>query len=280
MRKLLPTLFALTSLGLLSAPAAAADLGAHPYTKAPPRVAPFNTWTGFYVGVHLGGGWEHIDYSGTSNGTSGGAPFATTTIGSASGGTASRDLSGILGGGQFGFNYEFVPHWVIGVEADVSAADLHGSNTNCSFSSGVLTGCSHAESTVDALGTIRGRIGYAFDNVLLYGTGGFGWDHSKGTSQPFCSGAGCPGVSAFPVVAGVVSTSQTAYGWVAGAGAEWRLLPNWSARLEYLHMQFDNVATTGSGTETIGATPVVYTFATSANAGIDVVRVGVSYLFH
>src|ERR1019366_10544314 len=94
---------------------------------------------------------------------------------------------------QFGFNYEFPPHWVAGLEADVDAADITGSNTNCSFLAGALRSCSHADSKTDALGTIRGRLGYAFDNVLLYGTGGFAWDHGTGTSVPFCSGPACPG---------------------------------------------------------------------------------------
>ncbi len=278
MKKILLGAVALIALGL-STPVSAADLAARPYTKAPP-IAPIATWTGFYVGGNLGWGWARTDYTGTSDGTSAGVPFAQNTIGSITGGTARRDLDGFLGGGQFGFNYEFAPRWVAGLEIDASAADMRGSNTDCSFLAGALRGCSHVDAKIDGFGTIRGRFGYTFDNVLLYGTGGFAWAHSKAASTPFCFGAGCPGVSAALVVANTVTTSATIYGWTAGAGGEWRFLPNWSLRAEYLHLQFDNIGTNGGGTETIGATPVIYTFHTSSNTGVDLVRVGVNYLFH
>lgn len=278
MRNILLGTVALVALNL-STPVSAADLAARPYTKAPP-IAPIATWSGFYVGGNLGWGWARTDYTATSDGTSGGVPFAVTTAGSITGAPPRRDSNGFLGGGQFGFNYEFAPQWVAGLEVDADASDIAGSNISCSFVAGVKTGCSNSDSKIDSFGTLRGRFGYAIDNVLLYGTGGFAWAHSKSNSTPFCSGAGCPGVSAFPVVANTVTTSGTFYGWTAGAGAEWRFLPNWSLRGEYLHLQFDHIGTTGSGTETIGGTPVVYTFHASSNIGVDVVRVGVNYMFH
>ncbi len=258
----------------------AADITPPMVTKAPPALAPIPTWTGFYIGANLGGGWSRVDYTGVSDGTSAGVPFAEETIGSPTGGTARRNLSGFLGGGQFGFNYEFAPRWVAGLEADIDGANINGSNVNCTFLAGVMRGCSQASSKTDALGTVRARLGYAFDNVLLYGTGGFAWSHGTSASTPFCFGAGCPGVSAATIIGGGVSTSGTATGWTAGGGAEWRFLPNWTVRLEYLHYQFDGVGTTGSGSETIGGTPVLFTFRTTSNTSIDAVRVGVSYLFH
>lgn len=271
----------ISAAGLIAAVtfANAADMVSPRVTKAPP-VAPISSWTGFYFGANLGGGWAHDSYSGVTDGTSNGVPFAEQTIGSASGGAGSRDLSGVLGGGQIGFNYEFAPRWVGGVEADIDAANITGSNIDCSFSAGVVQGCSNANSKSDTLGTVRGRLGYAIDNVLLYGTGGFAWSHGSGTSAPLCFGAGCPGTSAAAIVASPVSFSGTSSGWAAGAGAEWRFLPNWSFRVEYLHLQFDGVATTGAGTETIGATPVAYTFRTTTNTGMDVIRVGLNWLFH
>jgi outer membrane immunogenic protein len=278
MKKIMLGAVALVALSL-SAPASAADLAARPYVKAPPPPEPIYTWTGFYIGANVGWGWARNRYTGATDGTSGGVPFLEQTIQSVTGGTAQRDLNGILGGGQFGFNYEFVPHWVVGLEADADAADLTGSNTHCTFSVGVLRGCSHVDAKIDDFGTLRGRFGYAFDKVLLYGTGGFAWGHSKSTSQPFCNGPACPAVSAFPVVASPLSSSASFVGWAAGAGAEWRFLPNWSVRAEYLHLQFDNVGVDGGGSETIGGTPVVFTYHTSSNIGINVVRVGVNYNF-
>jgi outer membrane immunogenic protein len=139
--------------------------------------------------------------------------------------------------------------------------------------------CAHADQKIDGFGTVRGRLGYAFDNVLLYGTGGYAWAHSKGTSAAFCFGVTCPATSLATVVASPLSTSQMINGWAAGAGAEWRFLPNWTFRAEYLHLGFDGVSTIGSGTETIGGTPVVFTFHSTSNIGIDIVRVGVNYNF-
>jgi outer membrane immunogenic protein len=239
MKKILLGAVGLMALSL-SAPATAADLAARPYVKAPPPPAPIYTWTGFYIGANLGGGWALNDYSGFSTGTSGGVPFPPTPFGSVStGGIETRNLSGVLGGGQLGFNYEFAPHWVTGLEVDADAADINGSDINCSFTNGVRGTCAHADQKIDGFGTVRGRLGYAFDNVLLYGTGGYAWAHSKGTSAAFCFGVTCPATSLATVVASPLSTSQMINGWAAGAGAEWRFLPNWTFRAEYLHLGFD-----------------------------------------
>src|SRR5215470_11127046 len=100
---------AVAGLGLAGA-ARAADL-APMYTKAPPVSAMFDPWTGFYAGVHLGWGWNDIDFSSYS--------IATGTTN-----TDSFRRDGVLGGGQLGYNWKLYPNWLIGFETDISGADI------------------------------------------------------------------------------------------------------------------------------------------------------------
>ena len=198
--------------------------------KAPlaaPIVAPEFNWNGFYIGAHLGGGWEHSESSSfDSNGA------FIETLGS--------DRSGVLGGGQIGFNWTVAPRWVVGIEADISAADLKGSTDPCT-----ATGCAHNDLKRDLLGTVRGRLGYAWSNMLFYGTGGWAWGHSSTDRTVTCVVAGggtCPGGPSPSTLTGMVSSSSgTDSGWAAGGGIEWAFARQWSAKIEYLHYQFDNI---------------------------------------
>src|ERR1700676_1397788 len=104
MRRLIAATIAFTALAV---PALAADLPVRPY--APPVVAPLSyNWNGFYIGAHLGGAWERRDF--------------TQTFGIVE--TGNHKPSGIMGGGQIGYNWQFAPNCLLGVEADVSGADL------------------------------------------------------------------------------------------------------------------------------------------------------------
>jgi len=225
-------------------------------TKAMPMKAPYvappplYNWTGFYIGGHVGGGWASTDVS----------VFNAAGVNDFNGTFSS---SGWLGGGQAGFNWMLASSWVLGFEADISGADINGSITGCS-----ATGCSTGNSKVDELGTARGRLGYAMNNWLFYGTGGFAWGHSS-TTRTIISAPG------FPVLVGQASTaSGTDDGWVAGAGIEWGFMPNWTARVEYLHYEFDNIGQ--SFTYSLAAAART----TTANTGIDTVRFGLNYLWN
>jgi outer membrane immunogenic protein len=185
MKKFLLSGAALIALAVAT-PALAADMPARgPVYKAAPAAPLFN-WTGFYIGGHGGYGW-----------------------GDASG----LDTDGWFGGGQIGFNYQFAPNWVWGVEADISGSDISGGN---SATAGFKT---------DVFGTARLRLGYTVDRVMLYGTGGFAWADSKASLLG-------------------VSDSQTNYGWALGGGIEYAFAPNWSAKIEYIHADYgsDNYA--------------------------------------
>jgi outer membrane immunogenic protein len=252
----------------------AADMGAPPMpTKAPILPPPLFNWTGFYIGGNVGGGWGHENFSGTDTNAAGVAAYS-----------GSATSSGALGGGQIGLNYEFPNQWVIGVEADGDWADIRGTSSACgTYVTGALigtvAGCGSNNATLNDFGTVRGRLGYAWNNVLFYGTGGWAWGNVSGTHTQTCVGAGCPGAS-LPFTGGGASLSNSLSGWTAGAGVEWGFLPNWTLRLEYLHLEFDNVATSYNSVVTINAVQFPLAHATSSSGGVDLVRVGLNYLFN
>jgi outer membrane immunogenic protein len=167
----------------------AADLPRQMYTKAPPpMVAPYYNWTGFYVGINGGGAW------GTSSWDS----------------TGSFDLSGGMIGGTVGYNWQTGP-WVLGVEGDIDWASVKGSTAVI----GCVTASCSTENTW--LGTVRGRVGYAFDRWMPYITGGVAFGGVDANQSPFTGG------------------SSTQVGWAAGAGVEFAVVNNITAKVEYLH---------------------------------------------
>src|SRR5262249_126568 len=149
------------------AAAAEADVyGPPPVVYGPPVTVVIFSWTGFYFGGHVGGGWGHKDVNGTPYG------FLADTITPA---PASVAVSGWLGGGQIGGNYQ-IGSLVFGAEADASGANLTGSSSCASTS--LLNGAlppANCKVKVEGAGTIAARLGVAFDRVLLYGKGGGAW---------------------------------------------------------------------------------------------------------
>jgi outer membrane immunogenic protein len=197
MKKLLVA--GIAAAALCGAPALAADIP----TKAPvyKAAAPMFNWSGFYVGAHGGYMWgELTDFA---------AGFGFHP-------------KGWFGGGQIGYNWHWTPNWVIGLEADAALADV---SINGPATVGGVTGTLTGK--VDRFGSVRGRVGYAADRVLFYGTGGYAWGHGKGT--------GC-------FVGICVSDNHTHDGWAAGAGIEWAMAshPNLSYKIEYLHYEFES----------------------------------------
>jgi outer membrane immunogenic protein len=232
--------------------------------KAPPMAAPIATaysWTGFYIGGHVGYGWGHI----TSDAFSAAGVFLDNTT---------NNPTGAFGGGQIGYNWQVSPNWLIGVEADGSVSDIHGTSVNCT-----ATGCGSGLTKTDDFGTVRGRIGYVVNNVLLYGTGGWAWSHSNTDRTITCvvgGGGVCPGgPSPSPLTGRIASASGNQNGWTAGAGVEWQFAPRWTAKVEYQHLQFDNVTRDFN----YAGFPAAFRHFAS-NSSTDTVRFGVNYLFN
>ena len=243
-------ILAALSFALATQLASAADMP----TKAPPHVAPiapeFN-WNGFYVGAHVGYGWSTTDTD----------SFSVAT--GALAGTASTDRSGWLGGGQVGFNWMFAQRWVLGIEGDIAGADIHDNAVNCS-----ATGCAQSDTTANWLGTVRGRLGYAWNNWFLFATGGGAWVHHS-TDRTIIASTALPAA-----VGSVASASGTDGGWTVGGGLEWGFAPHWSAKLDYLYIQYD-----GSSTFTYPAFPAADR-RNESTTHLNVVRLGVNYLFN
>ena len=279
MNKLLPVVVA--TLAFFAASGAKAADAALPMKASPTPIEPPFSWTGFYLGANGGGGsaWSHSRVTQAT-------PFGPTSF------CCGFGLAGGILGGQTGFNYEFPSHWLIGIEGDGDWAQISRSSSGCPiFTGGPFTGftagCATNNVTLNSFETVRGRLGYAFNtgssfspSVLLYGTGGWAWGQLSGNSTTTCLGVFCPGASV-PFTGGGASFNDTANGWTAGAGLEIAFARHWTARFEFLHLQFNNVGTSFS---TITASPVLGTGTAtthiSSNVNVDVVRIGVNYLFN
>lgn len=265
-------LLLVTSALVIAGSAQAADLGARPYTKAPMMAAVPFSWTGCYLGGHVGGGWSKTDY--TDPGITTGGPLAgLTTTGGAIGDTIRVDGSGVIGGVQAGCDYQFSNHWVIGIAGDFSASDIHGM-ANDPFFAGKNGNPATLSSRTDWVASVTGRVGYAWDRFLVYGKGGVGFARDSYSLNNFVSiGGPLCGGGLGPFIACNSSASTDRVGWVAGAGIEWSFAPNWSAMVEYDHYGFDSKR-------------VAFANPTAASSAlidikqdIDIVKVGVNYRF-
>jgi outer membrane immunogenic protein len=258
---------------LTAAPAAfAADipLGAPIYAKAPPP-APVYNWTGFYIGGNVGGAWEKA--SGTSNWFEAGEKVSPAFV-SNTPQANSLNSSSVIGGVHGGYNWQ-VKQWVLGVEGDWDWT--HAKTGFCRITdfglpcsddgSGFLT----MNSATDWTATARGRLGFTWDRFLIYGTGGAAWGKVDTTINANCLVDGCG--SSFTKLNTTGSFSDTRVGWVAGAGVEAMLTPNWIVRAEYLHIDLGSVSDTLSLAGTFGPQSATWSRAVT----VDEVRAGISY---
>lgn len=212
--------------------ALAADLS-YP-TKAPaPVVIPMFSWTGFYVGGNIGYGGDKFKYPFSAFADQyDDEDFLENTADLT--GEFSLTSSGFFGGVQAGYNYQFENSWVIGVEADFQWSGIEGElsgNGELFLNDDFVGGANFsAGSEVEWFGTIRARLGYAWDRVFLYGTGGaaYGKTKSHGSFSVFDDGGEIFGDS--------VSTSDTNWGWTVGAGLEYAITDHLTFKTEYLYV--------------------------------------------
>ena len=211
MTKLDAGLVGLMLTSMVAFSASAADLGRGGYLDGP-VYASVDMWNGFYGGVNVGGG------------------------GSANSGDLSP--SGGFGGGQIGYNWQGVlglgSQWVLGIEADIQG-------------SGIEDSAFGVKSSLNWFGTVRGRIGYAFGQTLVYGTGGLAFGEVENT--PF---------------------TETQTGYAVGAGVEYKFNPAWSIKGEYQFISLD--ASDPSGAGALGLTG-------GDRSEANTFRVGVNYHF-
>ena len=245
------TLLSATALALAISvgSAVAADL---PSMKGPPVYVPPPPppmWTGFYVGINLGGGWR-------ANSDNQNDPlllaailpgFNPLLLGAANNNNSNN--GGVVGGGQIGYNYQFSNSFVVGLETDFQGTSLGGhggGNGNTLFPF-----LSNAGPQLPWFGTVRPRLGFLVTPTLLvYGTGGFAYGEVNFPNLGF---------------------SNVRTGWTAGGGLEWMFIPNWSAKLEYLFVDLSSGGTTGL---------FGFQFGSHRHPEINVVRAGLNYHFN
>jgi outer membrane immunogenic protein len=233
----------------------AADLPPRMHLKAPPITSVPFSWTGCYLGVEGGGQWGRSEQVSRSGPTSG------QTI------TGGFDLSGGIAGGTVGCNYQFSNNIVVGIENDYSWTDKNGSAHDLKpFDTKALS--STKEKWID---TLRGRVGYAFDRFMVYGTGGVAF-------------AGTDVSVAVPGFA-TVTDSQSRTGWVAGVGGEWAAYTGsmgaLTVKLEYLHADFGTARYIGTPVDLKVSRCLTETVVSrDVKLSDDMVRVGVNWKFN
>jgi outer membrane immunogenic protein len=221
---------------------------------------PVFNWTGFYGGLNAGysfGGSNGIQTVTTNLFSD---DYSSSTIpdpnsGLSASGLANAKNSGFIGGIQFGYNYQFNNNFVAGFETDIQGSGIRGrssfansatwmgdidrginGDTSHSFGSG------HFETSVDWLGTVRGRLGYLYTpKLLLYGTGGHAYGHVSVAShmrQQIIDDWNETEPTPYVALPSDGEYNKTRVGWTLGGGFEWMFASNLSVKTEYLYLQF------------------------------------------
>jgi high affinity Mn2+ porin len=207
-----------------------------PISKAP--LAAVWSWTGFYLGGHFGYSRGKVD--------------ATLIELGASSDNFDSSFGSVTGGLHAGYNYVLGSGALLGIEADASflnhlaADDVAWSRT---------TAVADTSEKIDYIATVRGRLGYAFPQWMIYATGGYAWSLGRFLQNP-------------GITDNIDKVLHLHTGWVAGGGAEFAIASNWTARLEYLY-------------ESFGHADGMFPSGTSAHSSyaIQTVTLGLSYRF-
>jgi outer membrane immunogenic protein len=266
-----------TTVLALSGPAFAADQPVRMPVKAP-IAAPVFSWTGCYLGGHVGAGWGRKDISEPTEEFLQFFAPANSPIGVDTGG-------GVLGGGQVGCDYQFARNWVIGAAGDFSWASIKGQSID-PFFSGKTGRPITLDAKTDSLASARGRLGYAFDHFMLYGTGGAAWAHDQYDIQNLffwgsgLSGSTC-GTSGFVTFLPCnPQGSETRQGWTVGFGFEWAFVSNWSMLFEFDHYDFGTRTVTLTASNGLGSGGLVpLSGPVEVKQRIDALKFGINYRF-
>ena len=226
---------AAVALGAATGSSSAADLPRRMPVKAAPPVVTYD-WSGFYIGGYYGTAVEHAkgQTDGVISGVAGVNDMALTV------------------GGTVGYNWQFAPRWLVGLEADIGFMGVD--HTFKQWSSPTITG-----SKADWDATVRARFGYVTGPSLLYVTGGAAFVHITDTF----------GGDGFPVAAPAIANTTTKTGWTAGGGIETKLSRNWSAKTEYLFIDV--------GTTSFVSNPFGILAGTTFDHSYHVIKTGLNY---
>ncbi len=260
---------------LFAGPAVAADIPVKAPVKAPPPpLVPVYSWTGFYIGGNIGGVTEHA--SGTSD-------FLDSLVGppfNANPQLNSFTNTRVIGGAQGGYNWQFAPWGVLGFEADWDFTDT--GYTFCRQTNVLSAACfdngfgfETITSKAQWFITTRARLGFlATPWLLFYGTGGAAWGDIETTLTQSCLVAGCGFSTAISLLSSVTDNIKS--GWVAGAGVEAIIAPNWTLRGEWLHI---DLGTVSNSLSTVGTAGSIQTTVWSRSEKFDEFRAALNYKF-
>jgi len=252
MRKLILSVTMLFAAVCLSQ-AWAADLG-RPVYKAAPAPAPIYNWSGFYVGGHIGYGWADL-HTTIIDATGPAFPVGTGLT---------ADPDGWLGGAQIGFNWQS-GNWVFGIEGEYTWSGIDSDTTTFSVVPGPAAAGVRVtiHNEIESIAMVTGRVGYAWNNSLLYVKGGWAWvDTSSSAFSTNNAGANL----------GTLTGSSSRDGWTIGAGWEYGFTPNWSWKVEY------NFIDLGSDTTTV-TTAAGVSLRREVESELHLVKFGVNYRF-
>jgi outer membrane immunogenic protein len=268
MKKRLLASVALCALGAVT-PAMAADQPVKAPVYTAPVAAVYN-WTGCYAGGNIGYSWGRArgDFNASGLGV----------LGLPTSNSISLNPNGLIGGAQFGCNWQVDNKWVLGLEADFQgSAERHSSSDSDPFdfegvNAAIVTGTvnQNIESKILWFGTLRGRAGVLVTpTILVYGTGGLAY----GKASVFDTITVTRSLLSSATTS--IGDSKTKFGWTLGAGVE-GAFPNstdWTWKVEYLYVDLGSFS--GAGTD-----PVVGSFSWNTRVTDNIVRVGFNYRFH
>jgi outer membrane immunogenic protein len=268
---------------LFAGPAVAADIPVKAPVKAPPPpLVPIFTWTGFYVGANVGGVTERA--SGTSDflDTASAPPFSANPQ------LNSFSNTRVIGGAQGGYNWQFSPWGVVGLEADWDFTNTGYTfcrqtdiTSAACFDNG--NGFETIQSQTKWFITTRARFGFLpTPTLLIYGTGGAAWGDVETNLTQNCLVAGC-GATSTAISLSSLRTDDIKSGWAAGAGVEWMFAPHWTLRGEWLHIDLgtinNSLSTFGNSGAGSFSTTTTQTTVWSRSERFDEFRAAVNFKF-
>jgi outer membrane immunogenic protein len=253
-------LLLVTTVALLAFAANGSAYAADMPLKAMP--APLDEWTGFYLGLNGGYSWGRSD---TEFSGAGFTPFSRT-----------QDMNGGVFGGQIGHNWQVNRDWVFGIETDFQGTGQDGTAALPTVVAAPIAGIALFPVTttgslserLDWFGTLRLRLGYEVTKPwIIYATGGLAYGQIDTAATVTATPAGGAPTTV------TANASNTQIGWTIGAGTEWKIWDRWTAKLEYIYIDFGTFANTFTGT---GAFP---TFTAVSHVNDNIFRAGINYRF-
>jgi outer membrane immunogenic protein len=240
-------------------PAGAADIPRAPAYKTP-VAPPVFSWTGCYVGGHVGGTRNDSELVAQPTGLFAPAVVAAGTF------SYNFDDSHVTAGVQYGCNRQF-GNWVLGLDSSYSWSGIDETITAAHPATGALPAYTETlTQEVRWFSTTRGRIGYAWDRWMIFAAGGLATGRIESTYfSPPSGGFSYAG-----------SRAKTRYGWTAGGGVEYALNQNWFLRGEYLYVDLGDYSYTAFQTPPV---PAGFTWGVNVDTKFHVARVALSYRF-